>query len=438
MKNNWVKKIVGIIANNFGLKLLAVIVSCGLWFVVSNINDPVGKRQFYNVPVSIINDDLVTSEGKVYEVIEGTNYVNVTVIGKSTIIKEITKEDLRAVADMSQLTFMNTVGIVVSSTRNNSELEFRTNIDNVKLSIEDMTKAQKMINTSTVGTPAEGYVVGKVEASQNVVQLSGPESLIAQIDHVEAVANIDGYSSDINTSVELKLYDANGKEIKSSTIKMNISTVNVAVTILATKEVPINIIASDQPEEGYIASSHVMCEPSTVLIAGRKAVLDAVSKISISDPALSLADRTESLREEINIKKYLPSGTQFADSSFSGNVMVTVGIEPIVTRELQIPKKNFALGNMPEGFNIFINELEDAESFTIRISGVQNDVNAVNPEDIIGVVDMDILLESINFEQWAAGAYEGEITFNLPETVVLEERYKFTIILEDIIIEENE
>ena len=41
---------------------------------------------------------------------------------------------------------------------------------------------------------------------------------------LDAVANIDGYSSDIDTSVELKLYDKNNNEIKNSSIKKNISS----------------------------------------------------------------------------------------------------------------------------------------------------------------------------------------------------------------------
>ena len=76
-----------------------------------------------------------------------------------------------------------------------------------------MKRIQMIINTSTSGDPAEGYIVGSVTPSQNIVRLSGPESLIDQIDHVDAVASIDGYSSDINTNVELKLYDAQGNDV---------------------------------------------------------------------------------------------------------------------------------------------------------------------------------------------------------------------------------
>ncbi len=438
MKNNWMKKAVGIITNNLGLKLLAVIISCGLWFVINNITDPPDKKQFNNIEVNIINTDMVTSEGKVYEVLDGTNFVNVTVVGKTSVLDKISRDDIQAVADMSELTFMNTVGIQVSSARNNSELEFRTNIENVKLSIEDIERIQMIINTSTSGEPAEGYVVGNVNTSQNIVRLSGPESLIGQIDHVDAIANIDGYSSDINTNVELKLYDANGNEIRSNAIKMNISTVNVSVTILATKEVPLNITATDEPAQGSVASGHIICNPSTVVLAGRKSVLDSVTKINVTDPALSIEGRTEDLVTVVNIKKYLPTGTQFADSSFNGNVNVTIGIEPIVERELQIPKRNFALGNKPSGFTTTILELDEENSFTIKISGTQEAVNAIDPNDVIGVVDMNSLLSGLGLEQWTAGGYMGEIIFNLPESVTLEERYQFTIVLEEVIAEDQQ
>ena len=215
-----IRRLIALITNNIGLKILAVIVSLGLWFVVNNINDPLEKMRFSNIPVEIINEDQITNSGKVYEVIDNTGVVTVEVRGKRSVLRYITKENIRAVADMEELTFMNTVGIEVSSTRNNSELEFKTNIDSVKLSIEDMKRIQMIINTSTSGDPAEGYIVGSVSPSQNIVRLSGPESLISQIDHVDAVASIDGYSSDINTNVELKLYDAQGNDSKSNSIKL--------------------------------------------------------------------------------------------------------------------------------------------------------------------------------------------------------------------------
>ena len=435
-----IRKLIALIINNIGLKILAVIVSLGLWFVVNNINDPLESVRFNNIPVEILNEDEITNSGKVYEIIDNTGTVNVDVRGKRSVLRYITKENIRAVADMEELTFMNTVGIEISSTRNNSELEFKTNIDSVKLSIEDMKRIQMIINTSTSGEPAEGYIVGSVTPSQNIVRLSGPESLINQIDHIEAVASIDGYSSDINTNVELKLYDAEGDEIKSNSVKLNISTVNVAVTILATKEVPLEYNITDEPEQGYIANGTIMSEPETVVIAGRKSVLDAVTKVTVSDPALSLEGKTDDVTSMINIKKYLPAGTQLADSSFSGNVNVKIEIEPIATKELLIPARNFAIGfvshEKPENLDAVIGEFanRDNAQLRVRIAGTREAVEAVDEESVIGVVDMDSVFDSLEMETWEAGSYTGEIVFDfkLPEELEVEtDTYVLTIVLSE-------
>lgn len=429
------------LTHNLGLKILALVFSIGLWFVVNNITDPTIKKPFTNIPVEIINEEMLTNEGKVYEVLDDTDVINVSVIGKKSVLDYITKDDIKAVADLSELTFMNTVSIKVSSAKYNSELEFTTSVDNLKLSIEDVKRVQMIINTSTSGAPAEGYIVGTVTPSQNVVRLSGPESLISQIDHVEAVANIAGYSTDINSSVELKLCDKDGNEIKSNSIKMNIATINVAVTILGTKEVPLNFIVQGEPAEGYVVSDEIITVPEKVKIAGRKNALENVSEITVVDSALKVDDMSKDLTEIINIKKYLPSGVQFADSTFNGNVSVTVGIEPLVTHEYAVPVENFAIGNVPEGFKASIKELENEniKNYKISLSGIEQDMKKIDENDIIGVIDMQVLAEKQGIEEWTAGSYVSEITFNLPEDIIIEEPYSFTIILEDINAEtENE
>lgn len=421
------------LTHNLGLKILALIFSIGLWFVVNNITDPTIEKTFTNVSVEIINADKITNEGKVYEILDETDVVNVRVVGKKSIVSYITKDDIKAVADLSELTFMNTVGIKVSSSKNNSELDFITSIDNLKLSLEDMKKVQMIINTSTSGTPADGYVVGTVTPSQNVVRLSGPESLIAQIDYVEAVANIAGYSTDINSSVELKLCNAEGDEIKNNSIKMNISTINVAVTILGTKEVPMNFAIQGEPARGYVVSREMITVPEKVTIAGKKNVLEGVSEINAADSALNVDDLTEDMTTIINVKKYLPAGIQFANSDFNGNVSVTVGIEPLVTREYEIPVKNFAVGNIPEGFDGTIKEFENAnvKSYSITLSGVEKDLRKIDADEIIGVVDMKILAEKQGITEWTEGTYVSEITFNISDSIIVKEPYSLTIILEN-------
>ena len=102
----------------------------------------------------------------------------------------------------------------------------------------------------------------------------------------------------------------------------------------------------------------MVCVPEKVMLAGRRSVLDSISALNISDPLLTLKDKDKDVTTIINIKKYLPSGIQFADQLFSGNISVTAGIEPITTKKLEIPVRNFAAGNKPDDMDVTIKEFE--------------------------------------------------------------------------------
>ena len=430
MKNKNQKSLLKSLSNNIGLKILALIASMVLWFIVTNITDPTESKRFYNVPVEILNEEALTDEGKVYEILDNTGVISIlTVTGKTSVIEKLTVDDIKATADLSQITFLNTVGINITSTRNSSDLTFRASTDTLKVSVEDMKRTQMVINASVVGSPADGYVVGSVTPSQNVVRISGPESVVETIDHVDAVANIGNYAytSDINTSVDLVLYDADNVEINNSSIKLNISTINITISILATKEVPLTFEVTGTPKDGYKQTDSVKSSISTLTIAGKKSVLDTISTISISDDSLDITGLTSNLSTTINIKKLLPSGVSFADSTFDGNVTVTVPIEKIITKEYEVPAANFAIAHIPDGFDAEIVDFEESDTITISVQGVSSDLTKLTTKDILGVVDMELIASEEGISEWEDGEYKGTIVTSLSDEYTLVQDYTLTV-----------
>lgn len=430
MKNKNKKNFLKSLSNNLGLKLLALAVSIILWFIVTNITDPTESKRFYNIPVEILNEEALTDEGKVYEILDNTGVIStLTVTGKSSVVEKLTSEEIKATADLSEITFLNTVGINISTTRSNADLTFRASTDTLKVSVEDMKRTQMVINASVIGSPADGYVVGSVTPSQNVVRISGPESVVEQIDHVDAVANIGNYAytSDINTSVDLILYDANGVEIDNSSIKLNISTININITILATKEVPLTFTINGTPAEGYMVTGDTESSISTLNIAGKKSVLESISSITITDESLDITDLTDDFSTTLNIKKLLPSGVSFADSNFDGNVTIKVPIEKIITKDYAVPAANFAVAHVPDGYEAEIVELEDNNTITMSVSGVSSQLTKLQAKDILGVVDMDLIAENLGIEEWEDGEYTGTIVTNLSDDYTLVQEYTLTV-----------
>ncbi len=106
---------------NLGLKILAVLFSVVIWFIVININDPVDKVVFRKIPVEILNEDAVTSQGKVYEILDGTNVIDVTVWAKRSVLDTLSADNIIATADMQEINLMDTMVRIKLSTNKYNE-----------------------------------------------------------------------------------------------------------------------------------------------------------------------------------------------------------------------------------------------------------------------------------------------------------------------------
>lgn len=409
------------LTDNLGLKIGSVLFAAVLWLLVTNINNPSTPIRATNVPVKIINADLITSQGKIYEVLEDSDVINtVTIMAPRSIVGSISKDDIVAVADMKNLTNLNTIKIELSTSKYNDSLDsIRGSSDVVKLNIEEEKKISIPLTAATSGTLQDGYIVGDVSTDQNLVRISGPESAISRIKTAEVNVGITGFTNDIGTNVEIKLYDEEGNEIPKDNLTMNINNVGVRVEILTTKSVPVRFAASGTPKEGYRATGVVTVSPDTVLLAGKSNVLKNLSAIEIPDTVLDLSGASENVTTAVDIKEYLPGNVELGDAAFDGIVTAMAYIEQEVIRTITVLEQDIVVENMPEGYEGIVTSY--AEEFPVQIRGLAADVNALDVTQVKSSVDIQKLLDTGVLEQVEEGYYDVNLSLNLPDTVSLKE-----------------
>lgn len=409
------------LTDNLGLKIGSVLFAALLWLLVTNINNPAVTRRVNNVRVTIINGEVLTSQGKIYEVVDDSDVLDYVVItGPRTVMNSIGGSDLVAVADMNKLTEDNTIPIELSTTQYNESLDsIRASSGVVKLNVENRKSISIPLKAETSGTLQEGYIVGDVTTDQNLVRVSGPESLISMIETAEVSVGISGFTGDIGTNAEIKLYDANGEEVPKDKLTMNINTVGVNVEILGTKSVPLRFAVSGTPANGYRATGVVSSSPEAVLLAGKGSVLRNLSVIEIPDTEIDITGATGDYTEVIDIRPYISGSVELADANFDGNVSVTVNVEQEITRSITISESNIVIENLPEQYEGVISTYE--EEFPIQVRGLAEEVNALDAGQIRGVVDINRLMETGVIEELGEGYYDVNLSFNLPDTVSLRE-----------------
>ena len=115
------QKIAKLITNNFGLKVLAVIVAVIFWLIIVNVEDPERTRVF-SVPVTIENADYLEDMGKTYEVLNDSDTITFTVTAQRSVIERMDAEDFVAVANMQDIVNMSQIPITITAQKYANQL----------------------------------------------------------------------------------------------------------------------------------------------------------------------------------------------------------------------------------------------------------------------------------------------------------------------------
>lgn len=412
---------------NFGLKILALIVSVILWLAVVNLSDPVVSAPFNNIPVEILNGDIITDKGEVYEVLEGTDNISVTVSAKRTILNYLSRENLRATADLSEMKSDGTVRIRVESNRYSGSIEsIKPRTEYLKVKIEKLQRRQCVITPIVSGEPAVGFVTGDVLLAENVVRVSGSESIVSKIDKVTAEASVSNMSSSIRTSVDLKFYDENDNIIDTRALNKNISSVSMTIEILGTKNLPLVLTVSGNAAYGYGVTGNVTFEPSYIWVTGKPGVLSSVKELVLPNSVINVDGANSDVRQVIDITKYLPEGIVFADKDFSGKVIATAEIAEMITKTVPLEKSNVIVsGEATSNYRIVLTGASDP--LNLEVMGLAEDLAALNPDDIEAIVDLDAYLKEKKTDKFTAGNYVVPVQIKLPEGVSLTGDVSMTI-----------
>ena len=406
------------IFHNMGLKLGSLVLAFILWLLVIQIGDPMETNTYHNIQVNLTNTELLDQQNKVYEVLEGTDRINVQVRAPRSVFEHLRTSDIVAEADMSKLTEINTILISCYVMNVDSVESVKANPDVLRLNVENRSSRQVNVRYNIIGDVAEGYMVSSAHPEVTRFEVTGPESKVAQISYACVNVDVSGASSDISASVETILYDSEGNELDLPSVTKTANYVRMDVEILAVKEVPVNLNVTGIPAEGYLATGVVESSISTVMIAGRSYYLSNINSISIPEEDLDITGAEETVTSVINIKKYLPDNVVLADSSFDGNVNVTVYIEPKVERNLEIPLSAISLVNVPDGFDAQLSEAE--EIYWLRVSGLEEIVAALQAGEIKGMVDLAAWMEEEELKELSVGVHTVPVTFSLPEGITIE------------------
>jgi len=405
--------------NNWGLKLASLVLAVVVWFLVVQIEDPTDTKTFNNITVKITGTESFEKTNQVYKVLDKTDKVSVTVRAPKSVIGQLRATDIVAEADLNKITEDNTI-LIKYDVQNVGRVEsVEGNRENVRLSVEAKRSKWIRIVQNVVGEVAENYIVANSTAELDIIEVSGPESVVDMISYASAEMDVTGYTNSITANVDIKLYDIEGNIVENDSVRKSENSIRMKVEVLALKEVPVEVNYMGSPAEGYMVTGVVLKEPETVVIAGTPYVLSSISQIIVPEDRLNIAGESGDVTENIDLRPYLPTGTILADDEDAGSIEVTVYIEPIIERTLNVPATNIQVVNLPDGLEIERDAV--VTEYSLQVSGLAEYVNPLRAIDIRGTVDIAEWMNEKNISELRPGRYEIPVLFELEDGVKAEE-----------------
>ncbi len=424
--------------SNWGLKLLSLFLAFVLWLLVVGIGDPVDVKSFYNIPVTLLNTELLTDANKVYQVEDETDVIkSVVVRAPKSVLGQLSAGDIVAVADLEKLTATDTVEIQLSVPQYTvTDIKVgNSSSETVRLDIEDKKNKNISLQVKTVGEVAEGYELDTAKADQNRISISGPESAVEQVSYAAVTVEITDIRQDLATYETIRLYDSEGNELNFSNVQKSSSSVRVVATVLPKKQVPLSYTVMGAPAEGYRVTGAVVSVPETVTIVGTASLLGNITAITVPEEQLNVTGQTEDLVSVFDIREYLPEGVRLASGSFDGTVTATVTVEQEATISFDVPVENISVLHVPEGMSAQISDTDGV--YQVTVNGLKAQVSALQADQITGSVDVEAWMEEEGLSALHPGTYQIPISFHIGEDMTITQPVRARVVLAKTVSDSN-
>lgn len=399
--------------SNIGLKVLSLLLATLLWLGVINLQDPIETVTFTDIPVTIINEDALTAKDKIPEVVEGGK-VSVVVEARRKICDSLTRDNIVAVADFSKISLTDAVPIEISVLGySDREVEIIRGMNQVmKLRLEDLISKDFRVKISEVGEPAEGYVIGNMVASPNMIRLTGSQTQINRIEEVVLLVNVDGVSSKTRTEGVPMIYDVNGEMVDLNKVSMSAETVSVTIPVLPTKTVRIYVDTSGTPAEGYEVAS-VSYQPHIVTIAGEAEELAKVG--AALRYYCDVTGQNTTIEENIDISSLWNSELQSLRLVDEEELAITVTFKELTEVPFKVLEEDIEIKNCSKGLAARIKSLMFDE---VIIQGKEAKIKRLTFKALAPYIDLSDYKKSGTY--WVKVEFGNMMDFILKDEVFVE------------------
>lgn len=387
---------------NSKIKIISLLSAMVLWMYVMAIVDPEETKLFENIPVTITNkNELNERDLVIYP--EQDLTTNIYVTGKLSNLKKVTKDDINVYGQINNPLEGNNEIYLKVSTSQRVNYDFKNPV--MIVTLEKIISEDKSIKVDITGSGKNNVDNIMLQDNIDKVSISGPRSLVNKVKRVVGTVKVSGESNNFSQSIKLEPVDANGKVVEG--VELEKDSVNVNITLLTQKTVPITLKLSDNSESGV---NYTMSQ-NTVTIKGKKDIVDSINDIETQP--VKLSEILPGTSKDIYLQ--VPSGITIETKY----ITIKKNSEENAVAEYTYTAENIEIRNNTE--NIDKSKIKFPNSINVSIEYLQSE-GSINKDDIKLYIDLnEVSLEDNTCKIKYESIYEIEKINIDPDIVTIEE-----------------
>lgn len=387
--------------NNSKIKIISLLSAMVLWMYVMAIVDPEETKLFENIPVTITNkNELNERDLVIYP--EQDLTTNIYVTGKLSNLKKVTKDDINVYGQINNPLEGNNEIYLKVSTSQRVNYDFKNPV--MIVTLEKIISEDKSIKVDITGSGKNNVDNIMLQDNIDKVSISGPRSLVNKVKRVVGTVKVNGELNDFSQSIKLEPVDANGKVVEG--IELEKDSVNVNITLLTQKTVPITLKLSDNSESGV---NYTMSQ-NTVTIKGKKDIVDSINDIETQP--VKLSEISPGTSKDIYLQ--VPSGITIETKY----ITIKKNSEENAVEVYTYTAKDIEIRNNIE--NIDKSKIKIPNSINVSIEYLQS-IGSINKDDIKLYIDLnEVSLEDNTCKIKYESIYEIKKINIDPDTVTIE------------------
>jgi len=249
---------------NLAWMLLALMLSTGLWLVVTIDQNPTESNWFSSIPVEV--KDVPT--GLALRADVPPVRVRVSAPRDVWTARALPAEKLKATVDASTAgPGINQVPVVVTSADSRAKVE-EVDPPKADLRLEPIKKKDVPVRVRTAGSVPLGYEASPARVTPSEVTVTGPQGLVEQVSHVLVEVSLDGVRNSISQAYQVTPQTDSGVTVE----RVTLGTEKVLVEIPIVQELGYKTVPVVPDVRGTVAFGYqivgVMTDPATTTVAG--------------------------------------------------------------------------------------------------------------------------------------------------------------------------